>query len=271
MYGGRTVLSTMMRTAIRKLGNSSGVIIPKAMLAEIGLAAGDAVDLSLQDGRIAITPVKRRPREGWAAAFAKIGNSDTRILLGSSLRTRATTSCTGAPEPRKRRSRPNARGGVARSAGFYRRQRHPDDTSLPDRVAARNQRRLACNNRAPMTTGSRPAPSRIPVRFQGGSGLILLEQVRVLDKRRLIRQLSTLGPRYAEPHARNAARDVRGIAAAIVGPPPELAANDRPVDLFHREAGSELDCQNIAQIGSISLGVDDVWGRIALLYRLESR
>jgi antitoxin MazE len=89
MYGGRTVLSrfhvkqgyvtlasrqgTMMRTAIRKLGNSSGVIIPKAMLAEIGLAAGDAVDLSLEDGRIAITPVKRRPREGWAAAFAEIG------------------------------------------------------------------------------------------------------------------------------------------------------------------------------------------------------
>jgi antitoxin MazE len=61
-----------MRAAIRKLGNSSGVIIPKSMLAEVGLAAGDAVDLSLEDGRIAITPVKRRPREGWAAAFAEI-------------------------------------------------------------------------------------------------------------------------------------------------------------------------------------------------------
>jgi len=62
-----------MRTAIRKLGNSSGVIIPKSMLTEIGLAAGDAVDLSLEDGRIAITPVKRRPREGWAEAFEEIG------------------------------------------------------------------------------------------------------------------------------------------------------------------------------------------------------
>jgi mRNA interferase MazF len=46
---------------------------------------------------------------------------------------------------------------------------------------------------APMTTGSRPAPSRIPVRFQGRSGLILLEQIRALDKRRLIRRLGTLG------------------------------------------------------------------------------
>ena len=62
-----------MRAAIRKLGNSSGVIVPKSMLAEIGLAAGDPVDLSLEDGRIAITPVKRRPREGWAQAFEEIG------------------------------------------------------------------------------------------------------------------------------------------------------------------------------------------------------
>jgi antitoxin MazE len=62
-----------MRVAIRRLGNSSGVIIPKSMLIEIGIAAGDSVDLSLEDGRIAITPVRRRPREGWAEAFPEIG------------------------------------------------------------------------------------------------------------------------------------------------------------------------------------------------------
>jgi antitoxin MazE len=62
-----------MRAAIRKLGNSSGVIIPKFMQAEIGVSAGDTVDLSLDGGRITITPIKRRPREGWAAAFAEIG------------------------------------------------------------------------------------------------------------------------------------------------------------------------------------------------------
>ena len=47
---------------------------------------------------------------------------------------------------------------------------------------------------APMTTGSRPAPSRIPVHFQGKTGLILLEQIRTLDKRRLIRRLSAIDP-----------------------------------------------------------------------------
>jgi antitoxin MazE len=61
-----------MRAAIRKLGNSSGIIIPKSMLTEIGIATGDVVDLSLEDGRIAITPLKRRPREGWDVAFGDI-------------------------------------------------------------------------------------------------------------------------------------------------------------------------------------------------------
>jgi mRNA interferase MazF len=42
---------------------------------------------------------------------------------------------------------------------------------------------------APMTSGSRPAGFRVPVSFQGVGGLILLEQVRTLDKRRLVRRL----------------------------------------------------------------------------------
>lgn len=41
---------------------------------------------------------------------------------------------------------------------------------------------------APMTTGSRPAPFRIPVRFEGQRGLILLDQIRTLDKGRLVRR-----------------------------------------------------------------------------------
>jgi antitoxin MazE len=61
-----------MRAAIRKLGNSAGVIIPKSMLAEIGITAGDAVDLALAGNRIIITPQKRRPREGWAAALSEV-------------------------------------------------------------------------------------------------------------------------------------------------------------------------------------------------------
>jgi antitoxin MazE len=61
-----------MRAALRKLGNSSGLIIPKSLLAEIGIGVGDAVDISLEDGRIVMAPVKRRARAGWAEASREI-------------------------------------------------------------------------------------------------------------------------------------------------------------------------------------------------------
>ena len=45
---------------------------------------------------------------------------------------------------------------------------------------------------APMTTGSRAAPYRIPVRFGGKTGLILLDQMRTLDKQRLVRRMGAI-------------------------------------------------------------------------------
>lgn len=42
---------------------------------------------------------------------------------------------------------------------------------------------------APMTTGSRPAPYRIAIDFQGTQGLILVDQIRAVDKQRLVRRL----------------------------------------------------------------------------------
>jgi mRNA interferase MazF len=44
----------------------------------------------------------------------------------------------------------------------------------------------------PMTTGSRPAPFRVPVRFDHKNGLILLDQLRTLDKQRLVRRLGAV-------------------------------------------------------------------------------
>lgn len=55
-----------MKSAIRKMGNSHGVIIPKPLLAEIGAKAGDAVDIAVKSGRLLIEPQKKLPRRGWA-------------------------------------------------------------------------------------------------------------------------------------------------------------------------------------------------------------
>lgn len=48
---------------------------------------------------------------------------------------------------------------------------------------------------APMTTGSGPAPFRISVTFAGKKGLILLDQIRTLDKSRLVKRLGAVTPK----------------------------------------------------------------------------
>ena len=48
---------------------------------------------------------------------------------------------------------------------------------------------------APMTTGNKPAPFRVAVTFEGKRGLILLDQIRTLDKLRLMKRLGRIGDR----------------------------------------------------------------------------
>lgn len=55
-----------MKTVIRKMGNSHGVIIPKPMLHEAGLGKSDHVDMKVVGGKIVITPLETDPRELWA-------------------------------------------------------------------------------------------------------------------------------------------------------------------------------------------------------------
>lgn len=45
---------------------------------------------------------------------------------------------------------------------------------------------------APMTTGSHPAPFRVPVRHARKAGLILLDQIRTVDKLRLVKRVGSL-------------------------------------------------------------------------------
>jgi mRNA interferase MazF len=48
---------------------------------------------------------------------------------------------------------------------------------------------------APMTTGRRPAPFRIPISFGQKNGLILLDQLRTLDKQCLVQRLGAVEPK----------------------------------------------------------------------------
>ena len=64
-----------MRSAVRKMGNSSGVIIPKPLLVEIGAKAGDDVEMSVESGRIVIAPIHAHPRADWARDARRIAEA----------------------------------------------------------------------------------------------------------------------------------------------------------------------------------------------------
>jgi len=48
---------------------------------------------------------------------------------------------------------------------------------------------------APMTTKGQPYPTRVPCRFKGRAGQIVLDQIRTVDKTRLVRRLGRLDPK----------------------------------------------------------------------------
>lgn len=53
-------------------------------------------------------------------------------------------------------------------------------------------RHLATLIVAPMTTQGRPYPTRVPCTFQGKKGQVVLDQIRTIDKARLVQKLGQL-------------------------------------------------------------------------------
>ena len=47
---------------------------------------------------------------------------------------------------------------------------------------------------APLTTGGHPYPFRIPCRFEGRAGYVVIDQIRTVDRERLVRRLGKLSP-----------------------------------------------------------------------------
>ncbi|MDR3675725.1 MAG: type II toxin-antitoxin system PemK/MazF family toxin [Acidobacteriota bacterium] len=50
---------------------------------------------------------------------------------------------------------------------------------------------------APMTTVVRPYPTRAPLTFQGKRGQVALDQLRAIDRQRLVRKLGRISPKAA--------------------------------------------------------------------------
>lgn len=67
-----------MRVALHRIGNSRGVILPKSLLAQLGVAS--EVDMEITNDSV-ILRKPRRPREGWATDSQALAHAGEDGLL----------------------------------------------------------------------------------------------------------------------------------------------------------------------------------------------
>ncbi|WP_265920578.1 AbrB/MazE/SpoVT family DNA-binding domain-containing protein [Cupriavidus nantongensis] len=70
-----------MKATIRKMGNSQGVLIPKTILAQLGLE--NEVEMEIVNDTLVLRRPRQAPRQGWAEASRQIAAAgDDTLVLG---------------------------------------------------------------------------------------------------------------------------------------------------------------------------------------------
>ena len=73
-----------METKITKIGNSQGIIIPKAIMEQCGLTG--KVNLEVKDNRLIVSQIADNPRQGWSEAIIAAGvDEQDELLMGDYL------------------------------------------------------------------------------------------------------------------------------------------------------------------------------------------
>lgn len=75
-----------MRTvhvSIRQIGNSHGVVIPKPVLAQLGLNSEEGAEMTVEDGALVLRRPANPARKGWAEAARQIAEAgDDALVMG---------------------------------------------------------------------------------------------------------------------------------------------------------------------------------------------
>jgi antitoxin MazE len=72
-----------IHVSIRQIGNSQGVVIPKPVLAQLGLDASAGVEMTIEDGALVLRRPASPARTGWAEAARSIAESgDGELVMG---------------------------------------------------------------------------------------------------------------------------------------------------------------------------------------------
>ncbi len=70
-----------MEVAIRTIGNSKGVVLPKPLLAQVGLDGQTTVNMTIENGTIVLSKPVRSARSGWSEAAAALAAQGGDALL----------------------------------------------------------------------------------------------------------------------------------------------------------------------------------------------
>ena len=72
-----------MHLSIRQIGNSQGVVIPKPVLAQLGMDAQAGVEMTVEDGALVLRRPASHVRAGWAEAARDISEvGDDELVMG---------------------------------------------------------------------------------------------------------------------------------------------------------------------------------------------
>ncbi len=72
-----------MQITIRDIGNSKGVVLPKPLLAQVGLDDQSTADMSVENGAIVLRKPAKALRSGWAeASLAVAAQGADELVMG---------------------------------------------------------------------------------------------------------------------------------------------------------------------------------------------
>lgn len=72
-----------MHVTIRQIGNSQGIVIPKPLLAQVGLDGQSDAEMTVEGGALVLRKPASPVRTGWAAAAKKLAEQgDDKLVLG---------------------------------------------------------------------------------------------------------------------------------------------------------------------------------------------
>jgi antitoxin MazE len=72
-----------IHVSIRQIGNSQGVVIPKPILAQLGLDRNAGAEMTIEDGALVLRRPARPARTGWAEAARRIAEAgDDELVMG---------------------------------------------------------------------------------------------------------------------------------------------------------------------------------------------